>query len=83
MPAKIIDLSPTITEDMPERLMGPFFFSMLGMEPRVEFRHYIGEPPVYYLDTYITLFNHAGPHVDAPLHMIPDAAPMRAVAMIY
>ena len=74
MPSEIIDLSPTITEDMPERLMGTAFFNMLGMEPTVEFKHYIGEPPLYYLDSYITLFNHAGPHVDAPRHMIPNTA---------
>jgi len=74
MPAEIIDLSPTITEDMPERLMGSAFFTMLGMEPTVEFKHYTGEPPLYYLDSYITLFNHAGPHVDAPRHMIPNTA---------
>jgi len=74
MPRDIIDLSPTITEDMPVRLMGPFFFNMLGMDPTVEFKHFIGEPPMYYLDSYITLFNHAGPHADAPLHMIPNTA---------
>jgi len=74
MPRDIIDLSPTITEDMPVRLMGPFFFNMLGMDPTVEFKHFKGEPPIYYLDSYITLFNHAGPHVDAPLHMIPNTA---------
>ena len=73
-PRYIIDLSPTITEDMPERLMGQFFFNMLGMDPTVEFKHFKGEPPMYYLDSYITLFNHAGPHVDAPLHMIPNTA---------
>lgn len=74
MPDQIVDLSPTITEDMPVRLLGPAFFEMLGMEPTVEFKHYIGEPPLYYLDTYLTLFNHAGPHVDAPRHMIPNTA---------
>ena len=74
MPDQIIDLSPTITEDMPVRLMGATFFEMLGMDPTVEFKHYVGEPPLYYLDSYLTLFNHAGPHVDAPRHMIPNTA---------
>jgi len=74
LPRDIVDLSPTITEDMPVRLMGQFFFNMLGMDPTVEFKHFVGEPPMYYLDSYITLFNHAGPHVDAPLHMFPNTA---------
>jgi kynurenine formamidase len=71
-PEKIVDLSPTITEDLPVRVVGHALLSGIGARDSTEFEHIEGDGSLYYLDSYITLFNHAGPHADAPLHLIPD-----------
>lgn len=69
-PERIVDLSPTITEDLPLRMVGHALLSGIGARDSTEFEHIEGNGSLYYLDSYITLFNHAGPHVDAPIHLI-------------
>lgn len=71
-PERIVDLSPTITEDLPVRMIGHALLSGLGARDSTRFERIEGDESLYYLDSYITLFNHAGPHADAPLHLIPD-----------
>jgi kynurenine formamidase len=73
-PQKVIDLSPTITEDMKVRLIGHAFLNDLGVRDSVVFEHLEGSEDLYFLDSYITLFNHAGPHADAPIHLIRGGA---------
>jgi kynurenine formamidase len=74
MPQRIVDLSPTVTEDLPVRMVGHKLLSNLGVRDRNKFEHIEGSEPMYYLDSYITLFNHAGPHVDAPIHLIENGS---------
>ncbi|UCC82640.1 MAG: cyclase family protein [Gemmatimonadota bacterium] len=71
-PERIVDLSPTITADLPVRMVGHALLSGIGARDSTEFEHLEGDESLYYLDSYITLFNHAGPHADAPLHLIPQ-----------
>jgi kynurenine formamidase len=70
-PERIVDVSPTITEDLPVRTVGQALLSGIGARDSTEFERIEGDDSLYYLDSYITLFNHAGPHADAPLHLIP------------
>jgi len=73
-PKEIIDLSPTITEDMKVRLTGHALLKDLGVRDYVKFEHLEGSGNSYFLDSYITLFNHVGPHADAPVHLIKNGA---------
>jgi kynurenine formamidase len=72
-PKKIIDLSPTISEDLPVRMLGPKLLNTFGFRESTVFDHIEGDDPLYYLDSYLTLFNHAGPHHDAPCHLTRGA----------
>ena len=69
VPLKVIDLSPTITEDLPVRVWGHRPLSDFGFSDATEFRVIQTQDPLYVSNAYWTLFNHAGPHVDAPNHL--------------
>jgi len=69
-PERIVDLSPSITEDLPLRTVGHALLAGIGARDSTQFEHIEGDESVYYLDSYVTLFNHAGPHADAPIHLI-------------
>jgi len=72
---KIIDLGMLITEDLPERIIGKATMEKMGWEKNNEFDVRYWEFPtsdsttMKGSDTYFTLFNHAGTHVDAPNHI--------------
>ncbi len=68
IPSRIIDLSPVITEDLPVRTWGHKLLSDFGFRDTTEFEDVVTENPVYVVDSYWTLFNHAGPHLDAANH---------------
>jgi kynurenine formamidase len=69
LPLQIIDLSPTITEDLPVRIWGHRALKDLGFSDATEFRVIRGDKPFYFSNSYYTLFNHGGSHVDAPNHL--------------
>jgi len=69
LPQKIIDLSPVITEDLPVRIWGHKLLSDFGFRDTNEFEYVITENPFYVMNSYWTLFNHGGAHLDAPNHM--------------
>lgn len=79
LPSRIIDLSPTITEDLPVRIWGSALLKDLGFRERTEFEHVVnqydprGEWEGYVANSYWTLMNHGGAHVDAPNHMFEGA----------
>src|SRR5262249_11530752 len=73
VPRQIIDLSPTITEDLPVRIWGPKALKDFGFSETTEFRLVQATEPLYVSNAYWTLMNHAGPHVDAPNHMDRNA----------
>ena len=73
-PKEIIDLGALVTADLPERVWGkallaemkfdrPNSFDVLRWEWKTEAGSFRGS------NAYYTLFNHGGPHVDAPNHM--------------
>ena len=75
-PRAIVDLSPTITEDLPLRMWGSKPLNDFGFREITRFEHVVVEDTslgLYAVDSYLTLFNHAGPHHDAPSHMIKGA----------
>lgn len=71
MPKRIVDLSPTITEDLPVRAVGAKFLADFGYRERTAWENKLTDDGKLYIeDSYLTLFNHVGPHHDAPSHMI-------------
>ena len=74
MPRKIVDLSPTLTEDFAIRYVGHKVVEKFGLRERTEFEHVIARDPFYVAMSYITLQTHTGPHHDPPGHVIEGAA---------
>jgi kynurenine formamidase len=70
LPAVVIDLSPTVSPDLPIRSVGPALLRALGYRESTSFETVEGTGALYYRSTYVTLFTHAGPHIDAPGHML-------------
>jgi len=73
-PAEIIDLGALVTEDLPERVAGKAFLTANGYERpnssdviHWEVERWGGS--VSGSNAYYTLYNHGGPHVDAPNHV--------------
>ncbi len=81
VPRKVIDLSTTITPDLPVRFWGHKALSDYGFSDTTEFRLVQGDTPLYYSNAYWTLFNHGGTHVDAPNHMQRGAKGVDAYAL--
>ena len=75
MPREIIDLGALVTDDLPERVWGSALLTNNGWYDRqnsVELLPWTREAPegtVNGVNSYYTLFNHGGPHVDAPIHV--------------
>ncbi len=89
MPRAIVDLSPTITRDMPTRAfgralgraLGEKLAARFGISPTTSFEVHVEEEPFYRSMSAYTIFNHVGPHYDPPNHMIEgrkavDATPL-------
>lgn len=69
-PTEIIDLGTLITEDTPERFWGKRFKTEMGLNESNSFRVISWDfGPVSGSNAYYTIFNHGGPHIDAPNHM--------------
>jgi len=73
-PTEVIDLGATITEDLPGRFWGNAFMSQMGFTRQNSFEVISWTFPVEGggitgSNAYYTLFNHGGPHVDAPNHV--------------
>ncbi len=69
LPIRIVDLSPLITEDLPLQLWGKKLLSDWGFRLTNEFEDVGAEEPLYVSNSYWTLANHGGAHLDAPNHM--------------
>jgi len=81
LPSGVIDLTPTITEDQPERLWGRRMLTDFGFRLTNEFEFVINRDLLYSSNAYWTLFNHTGAHLDAPSHMIEGARTVDAVPL--
>ncbi len=73
-PREVIDLGALVTEDLPERVWGKAFLAANGFERPNSFEVINWEfqmegGSVSGSNSYYTLFNHGGPHVDAPNHV--------------
>ncbi len=73
-PSEVIDLGASVTEDLPQRLWGKAFLKQMGFTKQNSFEVIRWTFPmeggsVSGSNAYYTLFNHGGPHVDAPSHM--------------
>ena len=75
MPRRIVDITPTITPDMPVRAVGAKFLKDFGYPEKLDWETRIEDGDVYLSDTFVTLFTHVGPHHDAPSHIIKGAKP--------
>ena len=74
IPTEIIDLGAVITEDLPYQIWGKDLMDMFGFEKANQFdvREWefdFGNGKITGSNAYYTLFNHGGPHIDAPNHM--------------
>jgi arylformamidase len=73
-PSEVIDLGALVTEDLPQRFWGKAFLKQMGFTKQNSFEVIKWTLPmeggsVSGSNGYYTLFNHGGPHVDAPNHM--------------
>ena len=69
-PSEVIDLGTLVTEQTPEHHWGKAFLKEMGFTESNSFdvlRRTFG--PVSVSNSYYRLFNHGGPHVDAPNHV--------------
>lgn len=74
VPSEVIDLGAVVTEDLPERMWGSALLNQLGFTESNNFNVIpwtfpAGDEEVSGSNAYYTLFNHGGPHVDAPRHV--------------
>jgi len=79
LPRRIIDLSPTLTEDLPRRLWGTEVLARFGFSETLNWKHIVRRPPnpnwkAYIANSFLELPTHGGPHVDGPNHMIEGGA---------
>lgn len=73
-PSQVIDLGVLITEDLPQQLWGKEFMEQMGFTRQnswdvINWTFPVDGDSVSGSNAYYTLFNHGGPHVDAPNHM--------------
>ncbi|WP_340114054.1 cyclase family protein [Maribellus mangrovi] len=71
IPTEIIDLGVLVTEDLPYKLWGKELMDASGYEKGNHFdvREWGESGSVSGSNAYYTIFNHAGPHIDAPAHL--------------
>jgi len=73
-PSEVIDLGASVTEDLPQRMWGKAFLNQMNFTKQNEFnviawKFPVGGDTIAGSNAYYTLFNHGGPHVDAPNHV--------------
>jgi len=69
-PKEIIDLGTLVTEDLPERMWGKGFMTQMKFPDSNTFDVISWDfGPISGSNAYYRIFNHGGPHVDAPNHM--------------
>jgi len=72
-PTEVIDLGALVTPDLPQKLWGKAFMKQMGFNRQntfdvVSWKFPAGKDTISGSNGYYTLFNHGGPHVDAPNH---------------
>jgi kynurenine formamidase len=74
MPSEVIDLGTLVTEDLPQKSWGKAMLKQLGFKKQnafevIRWTFPSREGKISGSNAYYTLFNHGGPHVDAPAHV--------------
>ena len=72
-PSEVIDLGALVTEDLPQQVWGKALLKQLGFTKSnafdvIKWSFPVDGGNVSGSNAYYTLFNHGGPHVDAPNH---------------
>lgn len=67
--ARVIDLGALVTETMPYEVWSRAQLAAFGFDDANTFEDLPSDDPMYVVDSYYRLFNHGGPHVDAPNHL--------------
>lgn len=68
-PSEIVDLGALVTEDLPERMWGKGFMSQMNFDQGNTFDVISWDfGAISGSNAYYRIFNHGGPHVDAPNH---------------
>ena len=72
--SEVVDLGALITEDLPQRVWGKGLMEQMGFTRQnswdvIYWTFPVEGDTVFGSDAYYTLFNHGGPHVDAPNHV--------------
>ena len=72
-PSEVVDLGALVTEDLPERVWGKAFLNQMNFtRPNsfdvIRWTFPVEGGSISGSNAYYTLFNHGGPHVDAPNH---------------
>lgn len=72
--SEVVDLGALITEDLPQRVWGKGFMEQMGFTRQnswdvINWTYPVAGDTVFGSNAYYTLFNHGGPHVDAPNHV--------------
>ena len=80
-PTEIVDLSPTITEDILLRVRGERQLREAGRKGVTEFEHLVGREPAFIYNAFVEIYDHGGAHADAPIHIIEGAASIDEVAL--
>jgi arylformamidase len=74
VPSEVIDLGAVVTDDLPQQFWGKAFMKQMGFTRQNSFEVITWKFPangatISGSNGYYTLFNHGGPHVDAPNHV--------------
>jgi kynurenine formamidase len=80
-PKEVVDLGTLITESTPGDFWGAHNLANFGFTEENSFRDIENFEPTYFVDSYYTLFNHGGPHVDAPNHTEQGTAGLDALPL--
>ena len=73
-PSEVIDLGALVTEDLPQGTWGKALLRQFGLKKQnvfevIRWAFPVAQGKVSGSNAYYTLFNHGGPHVDAPSHV--------------
>lgn len=74
VPSEIVDLGASVTPDLAERFWGKAFLKQMGFLKHnsfevIRWKFPVDNDTVSGSNAYYTVFNHGGPHVDAPNHI--------------
>ena len=73
-PRRIVDLSPTISEDLLVRTRGERQLRERGRRGTTKVERLVKRDPYFVFNAFVELYDHAGAHADSPNHVIENGA---------